>query len=63
MATGATDGLFTRNAGIPTYGISGIFVDINDNRAHAKNERIAKKVLFESQEFLYKLIKELSSSN
>jgi acetylornithine deacetylase/succinyl-diaminopimelate desuccinylase-like protein len=63
MATSATDGLFMRNAGIPTYGISGIFEDINDNRAHGKDERIAKKVLFESQEFLYKLIKELSISN
>src|SRR5205823_5279678 len=33
METGATDGLFLRNAGIPVYGISGVFVDINDIRA------------------------------
>ena len=63
MAPGATDGLFVRNAGIPTYGVSGVFEDKNDVRDHGKDERIAKKALFESQEFLYKLIKELSSSD
>ena len=61
MVVGATDGLFLRNAGIPTYGISGIFEDINDIRAHGKDERIEKKVLLESQEFLYSLIKNLCS--
>ena len=63
MSTGASDGLFLRNAGIPTYGVSGMFEDINDIRAHAKDERIEKKVLFDSQEFLYRLIKELSTAN
>ncbi|MCE4564395.1 M20/M25/M40 family metallo-hydrolase [Maribellus sp. CM-23] len=63
MSTGASDGLFLRNAGIPTYGVSGIFEDINENRAHGKDERIAINVLFEAQEFLYRLVKELSSGN
>jgi acetylornithine deacetylase/succinyl-diaminopimelate desuccinylase-like protein len=59
METGATDGLFLRNAGIPTYGVSGLFIDINDIRAHGNDERIALKSLFESQEFLYRLVKEI----
>lgn len=60
MLTGATDGLQLRNAGIPTYGVSGLFDDIDDKRAHGKDERIGVKALYESQEFLYKLVKVLS---
>lgn len=61
MLTGATDGLQLRNAGIPTYGVSGLFEDIDDIRAHGKDERIGVKALYESQEFLYRLVKVLSS--
>ncbi len=60
MSTGATDGLYLRNAGIPVYGVSGLFGDINDNRAHGQNERILAKSYFEGQEFLYRLTKNLS---
>lgn len=61
MLTGATDGLYLRNAGIPTYGVSGLFDDIDDTRAHGQDERIGVKAFYESQEFLYKLVKVLSS--
>jgi acetylornithine deacetylase/succinyl-diaminopimelate desuccinylase-like protein len=61
MLTGATDGLYLRNAGIPTYGISGIFEDLDDNRAHGQDERIGVKQFFDGQEFLYQLVKALSS--
>jgi acetylornithine deacetylase/succinyl-diaminopimelate desuccinylase-like protein len=61
MSTGATDGLFLRNAGIPTYGISGIFEDIEDIRAHGRDERLGVKELYEGQEFLYRLVKSLVS--
>ncbi len=41
MSTGATDGLFTRNAGIPTYGVSSLAFDQNEpSRAHGRDERI-----------------------
>src|SRR5262249_12271157 len=40
MGTGATDGLYLRNAGIPTYGVEGIFYEIDDNRAHGRDERV-----------------------
>src|SRR5205823_893436 len=43
MSTGATDGLYLRNVGIPTYGVSGFFEDINDTRAHGRDERLGVK--------------------
>ena len=61
MGTGATDGLYLRNAGIPTYGVEGIFYEIDDNRAHGKDERVGVKQYFEGLEFQYRLIKALSS--
>lgn len=61
MSTGATDGLYLRNAGIPVYGVSGLFEDVGDVRAHGKDERIGVKQFFEGEEFLYRLIKALSS--
>ena len=60
MGTGATDGLFLRNAGMPTYGVEGIFYEIDDNRAHGRDERVGIKQYFEGLEFQYRLIKALS---
>ena len=60
MSAGATDGLFLRAAGIPVYGVSGLFADIADNRMHGQNERIHATAYFEGQEFLYRLTKKLS---
>jgi acetylornithine deacetylase/succinyl-diaminopimelate desuccinylase-like protein len=60
MATGATDGWFLRAAGIPTYGVSGLFGDMDDSRAHGRDERMLVKSFFDGQEFLYRLVKELS---
>jgi acetylornithine deacetylase/succinyl-diaminopimelate desuccinylase-like protein len=61
MGTGATDSLYFRQMGIPMYGVSGLFSDIDDNRAHGKDERIGVKGLYEGQEFLYRLVKTLAS--
>jgi len=60
MSTGATDGLYLRNAGIPVYGVSGIFGEIGDVRAHGQDERVLIESYFEGQEFLYRLTKALS---
>ena len=60
MSTGATDGLFLRNAGIPVYGVSGLFGEIGDNRAHGQDERILARSFFEGQEFLYRLTTRLA---
>jgi acetylornithine deacetylase/succinyl-diaminopimelate desuccinylase-like protein len=60
MSTGATDGLYLRNAGIPTFGVDGLFDDIDDVRAHGRDERVGVKQFFEDLEFQYRLITTLS---
>jgi acetylornithine deacetylase/succinyl-diaminopimelate desuccinylase-like protein len=60
MSAGATDALYLRNVGIPTYGVSGVFSDIDDNRAHGRDERMLVTSFFEAQEFLYRLVRTLS---
>src|SRR5580704_13352802 len=63
MSTGATDGRITRIAGIPTYGISCMFFQMNDNRAHGKDERVGVQDFYDGIIFNYNLIRALSSSN
>ena len=63
MGTGATDGLFLRNAGIPVYGVSGLFYDIDFDTRHGLNERVQVKAFFEGQEFMYQLTKRMSQSD
>jgi acetylornithine deacetylase/succinyl-diaminopimelate desuccinylase-like protein len=60
MSAGATDGSYLRNAGIPTYGHSGLAGDIYDIRAHGKDERILVKSFYQGQDYLYRLVKALS---
>jgi acetylornithine deacetylase/succinyl-diaminopimelate desuccinylase-like protein len=55
METGATDGLFLRNAGIPVYGVNGIAYDPDDVRAHGKDERILVRSYNEGLECAYQL--------
>ncbi len=62
MSTGATDGKYTRSAGIPTYGISCMFFDKNDNREHGKDERVGVQDFYDGVNFNYRLMKELSWS-
>jgi len=59
MSTGATDGVYLRNAGIPTYGVEAVFSDPNDVRAHGRDERIGTKAFYDAREFLYRLVKTL----
>jgi acetylornithine deacetylase/succinyl-diaminopimelate desuccinylase-like protein len=63
MGSGATDGSFLRNAGIPTYGTSGLGGDIDDVRAHGKDERVLVKSFGEGQEYLYRLVKILAAGS
>lgn len=60
MGIGATDSLYFRAAGIPMYGVSGIFLDVDDVRAHAPDERISVAAYYEGQEFLYRLVRALT---
>jgi acetylornithine deacetylase/succinyl-diaminopimelate desuccinylase-like protein len=61
MSTGSTDSLYLRAAGIPVYGVDGIFEDVDDVRSHGRDERQAVTSFYEGQEFLYRLVKALSS--
>ena len=60
MSAGATDGSYLRNAGIPTYGHSGMAVDVNENRVHGRDERAPEKSFYQGNEYLYRLVKRLS---
>ena len=62
MATGFSDGRQTRNAGIATYDLSGEWTDIDENRAHGKDERVGVREFDESVEYTYRLVKEFSKS-
>ncbi|OYX59199.1 MAG: peptidase M20 [Brevundimonas subvibrioides] len=57
MATGATDGRFTNAAGIPTYGVTGMFGDPDGGGAHGLNERIRVRSLYEGRDFLFEIVK------
>lgn len=60
MGTGATDSLYFRQIGVPVYGVSGLFSDIDDNRAHGRDERLGVKDFYDGDEFLRRLIERLA---
>jgi acetylornithine deacetylase/succinyl-diaminopimelate desuccinylase-like protein len=62
MSTGATDGLYFRQIGIPIYGVSGLFGDMDDVRAHGRDERMGVKDYYDGQEFLWWLVTQLSGA-
>jgi acetylornithine deacetylase/succinyl-diaminopimelate desuccinylase-like protein len=61
METGYTDGRTLRAAGIPTYGIAQMFYDVDDIRAHGKDERIRTSYFDEGLEVGYRMIRELAA--
>lgn len=61
MDAGASDGKYLRLAGIPTYGVPGVFEDVDDDRAHGRDERIGVKDFYEGVDFYYVFIKSLAS--
>ncbi len=61
METGGTDGFHLRPAGIPTFGVSGVFIDMDDVRAHGKDERVLVESFHQGVEFYDRLVKALSS--
>jgi len=61
MSTGATDGRYLRIAGIPTYGVACMFYELDDNRAHGKDERISVQDFYDGVEFSYRFLKVLST--
>jgi acetylornithine deacetylase/succinyl-diaminopimelate desuccinylase-like protein len=61
MSAGADDSIYPRSLGIPAYGIDGIFLDLDDERWHGRDERIGVREFDEELEFSYRLMKELSA--
>lgn len=61
--SGATDGLYLRAAGIPTYGVSGMFIKDSDSFAHGLNERVPVQGFYDGLDHWYLLVKELSGPN
>ena len=60
MDNGASDGKYLRIAGIPAYGVPGVFTDVDDDRAHGKDERIGVKDFYDGVDFYYEFIKALA---
>ncbi len=60
METGASDSVHTMAAGIPSYGISGVAIDENDDRAHAVNERVGVESYYTGVQFYYLYLKALT---
>jgi acetylornithine deacetylase/succinyl-diaminopimelate desuccinylase-like protein len=60
MSTGASDGVYTNAAGMPTYAISGIALETNDVRAHGKDERLPIDSYYKGVDFYYQFVKALS---
>ena len=61
LLTGATDGRHLRAAGIPCYGLTGLFVDVDDVRAHGRDERLLVRSFIEAHDFLWRVVTALAA--
>jgi acetylornithine deacetylase/succinyl-diaminopimelate desuccinylase-like protein len=61
MEAGASDSIYTMNAGIPSYGITGVAIDRNDDRAHGRDERLKIDAYYTGLEFYYQFLKALTT--
>ena len=57
MAEGASDGIYTSAAGIPTYIVAGVEIDRSDDREHGRDERVGIQSFYRGLEFWYKFLK------
>ena len=60
MAPYGTDGKWTRTAGMPTYGVSGLFIQPKDEFAHGLNERVPVRSFYSALEHWHVLLTELA---
>ena len=59
--SGATDGIYFRRAGIPTYGVGAAFIKDSDDFTHGLNERLPVKSFYDDLQHWYLLVKALSA--
>ncbi len=57
MGTGASDGVYTNPAGIPTYGVCGLAIDVDDDRSHGRDERLPIESYYNGVVFYYRYAK------
>jgi len=62
MEVGASDSVYTSNAGIPSYGICGVAIDRDDERAHGKDERVGIDSYYNGLEFYYQFLEALTTA-
>ncbi len=62
MATGASDGIYTNAAGMPTYAVSGVALERSDVRAHGRDERIGVESFYKGVDFYYRYLKAVTSA-
>jgi acetylornithine deacetylase/succinyl-diaminopimelate desuccinylase-like protein len=60
MGAAASDSRFLRSVGIPVYGTPGLAKNIDESRAHGKDERVPVKSFYDGQEYFYRLVKTLT---
>ena len=63
MATGASDGVFTMAAGMPTYGVSGLEIERDDHREHGRDERVPVESFYRGVDFYYRFLKTLTTAH
>jgi acetylornithine deacetylase/succinyl-diaminopimelate desuccinylase-like protein len=57
MSAGASDGVYTSAAGLPTYTIAGVAIDKDNIRAHGRDENISIESFDKGNEFFYRYMK------
>jgi len=62
MSSGGTDGMHFRAAGIPSYGVNGIFMKGSDIYAHGLNERMPVESFYSNVEHWYVLLKAIAGN-
>ena len=62
LSTGASDSVYLRSIGIPVYGVTAMFEEIDDPRAHGRDERIRIIDYYDGVEFQYRVGKALAAS-
>jgi acetylornithine deacetylase/succinyl-diaminopimelate desuccinylase-like protein len=61
MSAGASDGVYTSAAGLPTYMVAGIAIDRDDVRAHGRDERLRVASFYAGNEFFYRYLKAITA--
>ena len=60
QSSGASDGIYFRAAGIPTYGVSETFIKESDKYSHGLNERLPVQSFYDGLEYWHALVTDLA---